>query len=362
MTSAERANLEYTYDRLAALMQAGDIRPGEMDELYRLENILRPQWDAQEAQATAQAQPMMYDPEVGVPEIGIDPQIETMRNRLRDAAVDTMPPYMVNNLFGRPAAANFADSAGLLDLLGVSDATRLADAPVNAYAGNLGTAAADVGMGALGLLGLIPGSKMVTAPAVKTLSEGMINVADHPIARNYFAQQLEKARASQGPIGRSVSVYTPDEYAGTQMGMTPSGDAGYVVKPDGEIASVVKSKGSPVKDFAGKVMRRAEPQGGNWLNAFDTALPEIYGRGGFRPVSRLPFAEDMARGDWGDEATDAFMAANARYSGGRPDLVFMARDPATPGPVMQGRGGLLTDDYDVAIQELDREMRRLGYK
>jgi hypothetical protein len=40
----------------------------------------------------------------------------------------------------------------------------------------------------------------------------------------------------------------------------------------------------------------------------------------------------------------------------------MARDPATPGPVMQGRGGLLTDDYDVAVQELERELKRLGYR
>jgi hypothetical protein len=88
----------------------------------------------------------------------------------------------------------------------------------------------------------------------------------------------------------------------------------------------------------------------------------MYGRGGFQPVSRLPFAEDIARGDWGDEATDAFMAANARYSGGRPDLVFMARNPAAGIPVVQGRGGLLTDDYDLAVQELDREMKRLGYR
>ena len=36
----------------------------------------------------------------------------------------------------------------------------------------------------------------------------------------------------------------------------------------------------------------------------------------------------VARGDWGDEATNAFMQANAKYSGGRPDLVFMARDPS----------------------------------
>jgi hypothetical protein len=362
MTPAERANLEYTYDQLYKLYEAGDIRPGEMQELQRLDDMLRPMLEAEAAQAEAQSQPMMYDPQVGVPEIGIEPEIKTMYGRARDTAVDLLPPSVVNNLFGRPASQDFLDREGLLGFTGVREATRLADAPVNAYYGNTGEAVADVGMGALGLLGLIPASRAATGPAIKTLSEGMIDVADQPIAREYFARQLKKARATHGPIGKSVDVYSPDEYAGMKMGMTPAGDAGYVVKPDGEVASVVKAKGAPIKDFAGSVLRRSEPQGGYWLNAFDTALPELYGRGGFRPVSRLPFAEDIARGDWGDEATDAFMAANSRYSGGRPDLVFMARDPATPGPVMQGRGGLLTDDYDVAVQELERELKRLGYR
>lgn len=362
MTPAERSNLEYTYDQLYKLYDGGSIRPAELQELQRLDAMLRPTWEAEQAQYDAQSQPMMYDPQVGVPEIGIEPEIKTMYDRARDLAVDYLPPQMVSNAFGRPASKDYLDREGLLGITGAREAMRLADAPINAYQGNVGEAATDVGMGALGLLGLVPGGKLATAPAVKTLSEGMIDVADHPIARDYFARQLTKARASHGPIGKSVDVYAPDEYAGMRMGMTPGGDAGYVVKPDGEVASVVKAKGAPIKDFAGSVLRRSEAQGGNWLNAFDTALPELYGRGGFRPVSRLPFAEDMARGDWGDEATNAFMAANAKYSGGRPDLVFMARNPAAPGPVVQGQGGLLTDDYDLAIQTLENELKRLGYR
>jgi hypothetical protein len=362
MTPEERSRLEEAYDRLYGIMQGGDIRPAEEDELYRLDDMLRPLWTAEEAQDTAQAQPMMYDPQVGVPDIGIEPQIRTMYDRARDTAVDYLPPYMVDNMFGRPASQDFLDREGLLGITGAREATRLADAPVNAYQGRGGQAAADVGMGALGLLGLIPAGKLTTAPVTKTLREGMIDVADHPIARDYFARQLNQARASHGPIGQSVDVYAPDEYAGMRMGMTPAGDAGYVVKPDGEIASVVKAKDSPIRDFSGAVLRRSEPEGGSWLNAFDTALPGLYARAGFQPVSRLPFAEDIARGDWGDEATDAFIAANARYSGGRPDLVFMARNPASGAPVAQGTGGLLTDDYDVAVQELERELKRLGYR
>jgi hypothetical protein len=194
------------------------------------------------------------------------------------------------------------------------------------------------------------------------LDEGMYRVADTPATRQYFVDRLRAAQASQGPIGRSVDVYTPDEYAGTRMALTPAGDAGYAVKPDGEIVSVVKAKGAPIKDFAGSVLRRAEGQGGNWLNAFDTALTDLYGKGGFQPVSRLPFSEEMAAEGWGQEALDAFMQANAKYNEGRPDLVFMVRNPAAGVPDRAARGGLATDDYDLAVQELDRELRRLGYR
>jgi hypothetical protein len=350
VTPAERANLEYTYDQLYKLYEGGNIRPGEMQELQRLDDMLRPTWTAEEAQAAAQEQPMLMSRE------------PTVSESVEDWWADKI--YRVSNDTPFPLDARDSQRlgkkvAGLLEIVpGPSAMMSGAQARRDLDAGEYGSAAMNA---AFGLLDAVPAFAAARGGA-KTLSEGMIDVADHPIAREYFARQLKKARATHGPIGKSVDVYSPDEYAGMKMGMTPAGDAGYVVKPDGEVASVVKAKGAPIKDFAGSVLRRSEPQGGYWLNAFDTALPELYGRGGFRPVSRLPFAEDIARGDWGDEATDAFMAANSRYSGGRPDLVFMARDPATPGPVMQGRGGLLTDDYDVAVQELERELKRLGYR
>lgn len=349
MTPAERSNLEYVYDTLYKLYEDGSIRPGEMQQLQDLDAQLRPLWDAEQAQYEAETQPMIMAREPTAVESltdWISPGIETLTG---------LSPRSSTDIAGRVA--------GLLDITpGAGGAISAAQAKRDIGAGDYGSAALNAGFS---LLDIVPGVAALRGsakPAAKTLSEGMIDVADHPIARAYFARKLGEARASHGPIGKSVDVYAPDEYAGMKMGMTPEGNAGYVVKPDGEVASVVKAKGAPVKDFAGSVLRRSEPQGGYWLNAFDTALPELYGRGGFRPVSRLPFAEDIARGDWGDEATDAFMAANAKYSGGRPDLVFMARNPSAPGPVTQGQGGLLTNDYDVAVQELERELQRLGYR
>lgn len=263
MTPAERSNLEYVYDRLYRLYESGDIRPGEMQELQRLDGLLRPMWDAEQAQYEYETQPRIMAREPTVVE----------------SLTDWMTPGIesVTGLSPRSSAEFARDVAGLLDFTPViGGGISMAQAVRDARRGDYGAAAVNAGLGLLDLLPLkIPKAK------TKTLAEGMIDVADHPKARD---------------------------------------------------------------------------------KAFDTALPEIYGRGGFRPVSRLPFAEDIARGGWGDDATDAFMTANAKHSGGRPDLVFMVRNPADTSAVKQGRGGLLTDDYDLAVQELDREMKRLGYR
>lgn len=289
----------------------------------------------------------------------------------RESIADALTPVFqsLRGLFpdtptdARSAYRDAENLSGLLDFMPlVGGGISAEQARRDLGQGDYGSAALN---GAFALMDVVPSVAAVRKgikPATKGLREGMVDLPDNPIARDYFVRQMTDAKASHGPIGKSVDVYTPDEYAGMRLAMRPEGDAGYAVKPDGEIASVVKNKNADFRGFGEAVMRRSEPQGGYWLNAFDTALPSIYGRGGFQPVSRLPFNEDVARGDWGDEATEAFMAANAKYSGGRPDLVFMARDPSVAAPVVQGQGGLLTDDWDLAVQALDDKLKQLGYR
>lgn len=195
----------------------------------------------------------------------------------------------------------------------------------------------------------------------RVVSEGFAELTQNPQNRQYFSENMAAAQDTWGPIGRSVDVYSPEDYAGMSMFMSPNADAGFVVKPDGEVASVVKRRGADFPDVSGRSLRRSEPEGGNWLNAFDTALTGMYGRNNFRPVSRLPFDESIVRSEWGDEATDAFMSANAGYSGGRPDVVFMARDPSYAGPVTSGSGGQSFSDWDDAMAALQAELGRLGY-
>ena len=65
-----------------------------------------------------------------------------------------------------------------------------------------------------------------------------------------------------------------------------------------------------MKGFASKSLAEAAPNGGVFLNAFDTFLTDLYGKNGYRAVSRIPFDEDVMRDSIGDEATEAFILSD----------------------------------------------------
>jgi len=174
--------------------------------------------------------------------------------------------------------------------------------------------------------------------------------------RSYFQDILKRAQDSQGPIGKQVDVYEPEEYEGMTLIASPNADAGFAITPEGEIVSLVKDAESPIKGFASKALAESAPHGGVFLNAFDSYLTELYGKAGYKPVSRIPFDEDVMRDSIGDEATEAFMESVKDYNEGKPDLVFMVKDPDTTSYV-RGEGEML-DDYMVARGRLDPFVER----
>ena len=177
-----------------------------------------------------------------------------------------------------------------------------------------------------------------------------------PAGRSYFQDILKRAQDSQGPIGKQVDVYAPEEYEGMTLMASPNADAGFAITPEGEIVSLVKGADSPIKGFASKALAESAPHGGVFLNAFDTYLTDLYGKAGYRAVSRIPFDEDVMRESIGDEATDAFMEATKNFNDGQPDLVFMVKDPDTTSYV-RGEGEML-DDYMDARDRLDPDIER----
>ena len=122
MTPAERSNLEYTYQNLAALMERGDIRQAEMDELYRIDDLLRPIWTQEQADYEQQMADAPKGYQFG--DVGARAGNETLSaagdvlenagNVTRGALPESMQPYL------SPAWGRIPDIglAGLLGLVG----------------------------------------------------------------------------------------------------------------------------------------------------------------------------------------------------------------------------------------------------
>jgi len=182
-------------------------------------------------------------------------------------------------------------------------------------------------------------------------------------SRRAFIKDMKAAQATHGPIGRSVTVHdSPSSYKGYKLFKTEDGKAGFGISPDGELSSVVSATDNPNRGFSDAALAAGVQNGAKWLMAFDTVLPQKYARFGFKPVARLPFSEDVARSDWGDEATDAFMKKTADYNSGKPDAVFMVYDPDFTDTVANNVGGQITDDWDKAMSLVNKAVARTDKK
>lgn len=116
--------------------------------------------------------------------------------------------------------------------------------------------------------------------------------------------------------GAAVEVKSPEFYADPEnhLYFSEDGRAGAVVKPDGDLVSVFKHPESTAKmrDILTDASQEATKLDGFDIDGF---LPNYYSRFGFRPVARVTFNDEFAPPKWD-------FAEN-----GRPDNVFMVRDP-----------------------------------
>lgn len=128
---------------------------------------------------------------------------------------------------------------------------------------------------------------------------------------------IKLARRNKGAskYGACVDVY--DKYDGYKLIALYYGkeNATCAISPNGEIVSVTKSANFPSEKI-GKLFEVAIRNGGRWLNGFDTVLPSIYRKYGFKTVARLAFNCEFAPSDWN---YDLFR----KYNDGKPDIVFM---------------------------------------
>ena len=148
------------------------------------------------------------------------------------------------------------------------------------------------------------------------------------LARRGFRDAIAAA-AKKHPYGKAVTVKTAEEYAerGTKLFLAPDKTAGVAVTPDGDLVSVFKAPGSKVD--VDPLLKQAAERAIK-LDAYDTGngfLIDKYAKLGFRPVARVAFNPDFAPKGWSYKRL------------GRPDIVYMVRDPdgVTGAPKIEGK-------------------------
>ena len=191
-----------------------------------------------------------------------------------------------------------------------------------------------------------------SAPAVIELQSGTNSA-------KIFQESIKRATRSQKMAGKAVYVYpvesTEDEAGYSQMRLFLSEDryTGFALKGD-DIVSVFKNTAYDRSITAGQqrtyspsaaLISLAVDQGGRRLDAFDTVLPWLYSRNGFRAVARLPWNDDYKPNGWNYDYFQGF-------NGGRPDVVYMVYDPDRFDVYRVGEGTTVSNpDQAVAIQK-----------
>lgn len=159
-----------------------------------------------------------------------------------------------------------------------------------------------------------------------------------------FADAINSFKASD-KYGASVYAYKPADYKKMRLFLSKDGLTGFAVKPDGDIVSVFNAnKGMNAVD---SIMPMAIQAGGRKADAFDTVLPELYSRYGFKPVARTKWNSEYAPEGWDPQTF-------GKFNGGEPDVVYLRFDEKRAGRgYTPGEGPVVADDAAAAAQQVD---------
>lgn len=149
--------------------------------------------------------------------------------------------------------------------------------------------------------------------------------------------------AKTGKYAAAVHVYDAAEYAGMDLYLSPDGLTGFARKGT-DIVSLFKNPSYEAKGACHSALALAVQKGGRKLDCFDTVLPELYSKSGFRAVARLPWSDEHAPPGWDKSSFRAF-------NNGEPDVVFMVYDPqhVNANGLYKKDDGLSAPDYDAAV-------------
>jgi hypothetical protein len=156
-----------------------------------------------------------------------------------------------------------------------------------------------------------------------------------------FRNAIQKLKENN-KYSASVYVYDTEEYKNMRLFSTEDGTAGIALKPDGDIVSGFVYADSPHKGAVLSMLSQMVELGGDRLDAFDTVLPGIYAKAGFKPVARVAWDDDYAPPGWDKDTY-------SKFNNGEPDVVIMAYDPERVGADYNPEEGEVYADYDEAI-------------
>jgi hypothetical protein len=177
-----------------------------------------------------------------------------------------------------------------------------------------------------------------------------------------FRSMISQAKTELGDVGAQVTVY--DDYMGKRLFLMDDGFSGFALNGD-DIISVFSVPDRAPKGAVKRIMEVAVPEGGRRLDAFDTYLPMVYSRTGFRSVAKLPFSREFAPENWNFDFFEKTLGNSD------PDIMFMVYDPENASATTDN----LVEKYDDGIasqnealsdvarraRDRDRESRRPMY-
>lgn len=170
-----------------------------------------------------------------------------------------------------------------------------------------------------------------------------------------YREALIDAMANH-PQGASVTIHDEDYYRqpGVRMFLTQDGKGGITLNGDEIVTGFMArdaadANGGAIHSMISKMVEL----GGRRLDAFDTRLPQLYARNGFRPVARVRWNDEFAPTVENGAARDWDKADYESYNNGEPDVVFMVYEPDRMWSEYNPEEGQYVEEYDqgVALQE-----------
>lgn len=172
-------------------------------------------------------------------------------------------------------------------------------------------------------------------------------------AKEYLAA-MRAAVLELGDKAASVDIKELSDYENMKaLILSEDKKSGVAVTQDGDIVSLFSS--SSEKGRTIPMLLLAVQNGGTKLDCFDTFLPRLYSRIGFKAVARNNWIEEYKPEGWNKEYF-------GRYNNGEPDVVFMVYDPENQAIYQQGDGVLIKgeDAYDKGMAAQDEELARIA--